>query len=136
MNHHDVNDKNIDKIIGAVKSSWSQDTSSRPDQWSSKNPARGQCVPSSLVIQKLLGGELIRYKAVYEGVAEKHFANLIGNKIIDSARSQYPDDFVLLQYPQEPSQNLSFRDKLLGDPGTKARYEIMLAHVEKLLNIK
>ena len=45
-------------IIAAVRESWSHDTTASPDEWTPENVALGQCLPTSLVAQDLLGGDL------------------------------------------------------------------------------
>ena len=44
-----------------IRSSWSEQTCDPVDQadWSPANPARGQCAATALVVQDLLGGELL-----------------------------------------------------------------------------
>lgn len=45
----------------AVRAAWSRDTCDESDApvWSPANPARGQCGPTALTVQDLLGGELL-----------------------------------------------------------------------------
>ena len=49
-------------IERAVRSSWGADTCPPETraQWSPENPARWQCLVTTLVLNDLLGGELIR----------------------------------------------------------------------------
>lgn len=47
--------------LGAVRASWGPDVCEDPadvPRWSPSNPARGQCGPTALVVNDLLGGEL------------------------------------------------------------------------------
>jgi hypothetical protein len=48
-------------IEAAVRSAWARDTCDPVDagDWSSANPARGQCATTALTINDLLGGELL-----------------------------------------------------------------------------
>ncbi len=42
--------QNIKELKTALHYSWTQETSSSPDEWSKDNSARGQCVTSALVM--------------------------------------------------------------------------------------
>ena len=44
-------------VVAAIRASWSKETTASPDEWTVDAPALGQCVPSSLVAQELLGGD-------------------------------------------------------------------------------
>lgn len=48
-------------IEALIRSSWSEKTCDPEDlpEWSPENPARGQCAVTALVVQDLLGGELL-----------------------------------------------------------------------------
>ena len=43
----------------AIRQSWSPDTVDPDDGWSADNPARGHCDVTALVVQDLVGGELM-----------------------------------------------------------------------------
>lgn len=43
----------------ALLASWTPDTSDDPDAWNPDNPAAGQCVATTLVLQALYGGEIV-----------------------------------------------------------------------------
>lgn len=43
----------------ALRASWTPDTSDDPDAWNPDNPAAGQCIATTLVIQALYGGEIV-----------------------------------------------------------------------------
>ena len=125
---------NLENILDALVQSWSAQTSSRPDQWSNENPARGQCVVSSLIIQDLHSGELRKYKTTYEGIPENHYCNVlpIGAEL-DSAKNQYPPETTFTESEIELKGFATVREKLLSDPSTQERYLILKESVLKLL---
>ena len=43
----------------ALRASWARDTSDDPDNWSTDNPALGQCAVSALVVRALYGGDIV-----------------------------------------------------------------------------
>lgn len=47
-----------EQLQTAIEKSWIRETSSVPDEWSEELASRGQCVPTALVVQDYLGGEL------------------------------------------------------------------------------
>src|SRR5262249_33209808 len=47
-------------LVSALQASWSRETSSDYDRWTLENPAWGQCAVTALVLQDLMGGELLR----------------------------------------------------------------------------
>ena len=52
----------IEQLTSALHSAWSAETGYADiGAWNDQNPARGQCVTSSLVMQDYLGGDIIRY---------------------------------------------------------------------------
>ncbi|MEU5718905.1 hypothetical protein AB0G71_24665 [Streptomyces sp. NPDC020403] len=80
-------------IEAAVRSSWDADTTTpehRP-RWNPGNPARDQCGVTALVINDLLGGELIRGEVHVDGErVDYHWWNRLGMGIeIDLTREQF-----------------------------------------------
>ncbi|MEU1306688.1 YunG family protein [Streptomyces shenzhenensis] len=86
-------------IERAVRSSWGADTSTpefRP-RWRADNPARDQCGVTAMVLNDLLGGELIRGEVQVDGVrVDYHWWNRLGMGIeIDLTREQFgPEEIV------------------------------------------
>jgi hypothetical protein len=75
----------------AIRESWSLDTSDDPEEWSAENPSRGQCDITALVVQDLVGGELLAAD-VYLGDkrVEAHMWNrLSGGVEVDLTRDQF-----------------------------------------------
>lgn len=120
----------IHEIENALRKSWSRDTSYCRGEWSDQNPARGQCVVSALVVQDVLGGELKRYKVLFNGGEEKHYVNVLPDgRVVDVTSDQYPPDIFF----EESESNLhgfeSVREKLLADGNTKRRYMLLRSRV-------
>ncbi|MCX5411539.1 hypothetical protein [Streptomyces sp. NBC_00059] len=80
-------------IEAAVRGSWGADTTTpehRP-RWSPGNPARDQCGVTALVVNDLLGGELIRGEVRVDGErVDYHWWNRLGpGTEIDLTREQF-----------------------------------------------
>ncbi|MFD4690089.1 hypothetical protein [Streptomyces sp. NPDC058463] len=80
-------------IEAAIRSSWDADTTTpehRP-RWDPDNPARDQCGVTALVVNDLLGGELIRGEVMVDGrQVDFHWWNRLGLGIeIDLTREQF-----------------------------------------------
>lgn len=78
------------KFINLLKKSWSAETSYSPGEWTSINPARGQCVISSLILQDCFGGNIVLHPS-----------------------------------PPHLGKFKSVRERLMSDPDTVKRYEIL-----------
>lgn len=77
----------------AIRSSWGADTCApedRPD-WHPANPARGQCGVTALVLNDLLGGDLVRGEVHRDGMrVDFHWWNRFADGIeIDLTREQF-----------------------------------------------
>ncbi|MGC0407021.1 hypothetical protein RKD37_008214 [Streptomyces ambofaciens] len=77
----------------AVRSSWSAETSTPEfrSQWTEDNPARDQCGVTAMVLNDLLGGELIRGEVHVAGErVDFHWWNRLGMGVeIDLTREQF-----------------------------------------------
>lgn len=89
------------EIERAFRSSWGADTTclapgSLPG-WRPENPAHGQCGPTALVVQDLLGGDLlIADVSEADGPSAVHYWNrLQGGLEIDLTRDQFANDHVV-----------------------------------------
>ncbi|WP_151735702.1 YunG family protein [Paenibacillus tengchongensis] len=72
----------IKQLKGLLLQAWSLESSSK---WTAENPACGQCGVTALVVQDVLGGELLK-TPLSEGW---HFYNLIGGETLDFTASQF-----------------------------------------------
>lgn len=109
-------------IIAAVRESWSHDTTASPDEWTPENVALGQCVPTSLVVQDLLGGDLERLATERNGGRETHYRNILPDgETLDVSRDQYPEDQQFVPAPVEGD----VREYVLGNENTRRRYALL-----------
>lgn len=119
----------------ALRHSWTGDTSSVPNEWSEKNASRGQCVPTALVAQDYLGGDLQKLVTIFEGTEESHYRNLLDDgSIFDASCSQYPADQVLAQTAVALNGFSSVREKRLSEPDVVRRYELLKTRVRQELS--
>lgn len=81
-----------------IADSWDATTCDPVDlPWSPANPGRGQCSVTALVLNDLLGGELVlaevtRRDGSRQGV---HYWNRVGGLDLDLTRSQFGDDEIV-----------------------------------------
>lgn len=129
--------RDITQITKALQESWCPETSVWGNDLPADNPARGQCVVSSLVIQDFFGGDLFRVKAVGEGIDEKHYYNVLDDgTFIDTTGVQYQSMPVsLTPAPIDLKEKYaSIREKLLDDEDTNRRYErlrkLVISHLK------
>jgi hypothetical protein len=118
----------------ALRKSWGLDTCDPVDRadWHSGNPARGQCGVTALVVNDLLGGDLVMAEVSYadgkrQGV---HYWNRIGQLDVDLTRGQFTDDEhvgvgkVMPRPPRAPTRCLheyeTLRARVLAALGTAA----------------
>jgi hypothetical protein len=99
-------------------------TSDDPDEWSEENPARGQCGVTALVVQELLGGEILVANVLRDGVrVDRHAWNRLGSGLtLDLRRSQFRRGEEL----EEPRAG----EPILADPG---RYGLLAERVRARL---
>lgn len=124
----------LSHFINVLQESWSATTSYESDEnWSPENPARGQCVVSSLVVQDYFGGDIVRYAVTGEGIDETHYFNVLEDgTVLDTTRSQYKDKQVsMAEKPIDLKKNgfSSVRERCLADKETKYRYGILATRV-------
>lgn len=86
-------------IERAVRSSWSAETCTPEfrSRWTEDNPARDQCGVTAMVLNDLLGGELIRGEVHVDGErVDFHWWNRLGMGVeIDLTREQFrPEEIV------------------------------------------
>lgn len=89
----------LSDIEYAVRSSWGADTCT-PEfraRWTPENPARDQCGVTAMVVNDLLGGELLRGEVLMDGQrTDYHWWNRLGLGVeIDLTREQFgPEETV------------------------------------------
>lgn len=121
-------------IVKALEASWEADTAYDAGEWATSNPARGQCVVSSLVVQDYLGGELLRYAVEGNDIRETHYFNqLKDGTIIDTTGKQYRSPVNLRLKPIAFDGFSSIREKRLSDDSTRIRYNLLKDRVDSYL---
>lgn len=124
----------IENLVKALQNSWSADTCFGMSEWSISNPAHGQCVASSLVVQKYLGGDLQRYRVTGGGIQETHYCNILSDgSLLDATASQYKQPMIFKVEPVGLKGFASIREKRLAEDETRSRYELLLSRVEQQL---
>ncbi|MCT6780699.1 hypothetical protein LXH09_29075 [Streptomyces sp. CS7] len=87
-------------IEQALRSSWSAETCTPEyrDRWTPDNPARDQCGVTAMVLNDLLGGELVRGEVRVDGVrTDFHWWNRLGMGVeIDLTREQFAPEEVVV----------------------------------------
>lgn len=89
----------LDRLEAALRASWGADTCVPEDRasWSQRNPARGQCITTVLVVHDLVGGELVRGDVHVDGQqVDFHWWNRLPDSTeVDLTREQFgPDEVV------------------------------------------
>ncbi len=74
----------IEELSSILLNSWSYRSSSK---WTPGNPAKGQCGVTALVINEILGGEILKTMTL-EGW---HYYNHINGERIDLTKSQFTE---------------------------------------------
>lgn len=106
-----------DQLLPVLRKSWSAETSGK---WLPDNPALGQCNVTSLVIQDLFGGEILKTEAP----GGWHFYTRIHGERYDLTASQFAA-------PIPYADIASSRDGALA--GTRAeRYSALKSRVDEL----
>jgi hypothetical protein len=118
---------NREQLAQALHATWGSDTCVDTGEWTADNPARGQCVPSSLVVQDYEGGDLRRYEVTLpDGSHEKHYCNVLQDGTEeDTTRVQYIGPISLRVDPVDLKGFGSVREKRLAEPVTRAKYELL-----------
>lgn len=110
-------------FIERIERAWCKKTSADPDKWSEFLPEHGQCAVTALVVQDILGGQLLR--AEIDGVS--HYWNrLPGRGHLDLCAGQFPQDAECTSEVVERE-----RDYVLSFPDTLARYELLRDRLER-----
>ena len=79
------------ELAARLRSAWSADTA-WIDDWDSRNPARGQCGTSALVLQDESGGEIVRGLVHETGRSRTptvHYWNIVHDRHVDLAWQQF-----------------------------------------------
>ena len=132
-----MNKPSLQQLTSALHESWPVEIGNAVvGDWTPENPARGQCIPSSLVVQDYFGGDIVRYAVTAEGINETHYFNVLKDgTIIDTTGSQYKVPVSMIVKPIDLAKNSfqSVRERCLADDDTRMRYELLQSRVESIL---
>lgn len=115
----DMRELLFERLQSALTAAWSIKTSSR---WQPDNPALGQCSVTALVVQDLLGGDILKT----EIGSAWHFYNRIGGLRLDFSAAQFFSPVVYSDLDARrdealadtsPQQYLILRDRLFENMG-------------------
>lgn len=86
--------RSLTDLQAIIRSGWSSESCDPVDlqDWSPQNPARGQCAVTALVLQEILGGELLLAEVLNQDGSRQgvHFWNrLAGGLEVDLTREQF-----------------------------------------------
>lgn len=96
-------------------------TSYLPEQWSRRNPARGQCAVTALLVHDFFGGTIL----VGTVRGEEHYWNLLDDDVeYDLTLNQFGPDASYEGPPEEAS-----REEILDFGDTNERYRLLLERV-------
>lgn len=127
----------LNDLIKALEASWGPDTAYDKNDWSTENPARGQCVVSSLLVQDHLGGELLKCSVKGDNLSETHYFNqLPDGSTLDTTASQYTTSVSFTPDAISFDGFSSIREKRLSDDDTHRRYELLKGRVDSYLTKK
>lgn len=119
------------KIREALEKSWAQDTTYCMIGFSKANPALGQCLVSTLVLQHYLGGEIIRGKFTEpDGVGGSHYWLRIKGVDVDLTWEQFKKG-TKIKPTGKPT-----RKGMLKYPNVRERYNALQQKVDKYLSKK
>ncbi|MBW3011844.1 hypothetical protein KY311_01545 [Candidatus Woesearchaeota archaeon] len=120
----------------ALKNFWTKETSSDPENWSSENPAWGQCAVTSLIINDYLGGEIVWAMAsLPDGREISHYFNSIDGEEKDFTRMQFPEGTRIPTGVPKTKEFATTRDYVLSYPVTQKRYETLKQKIQEFLGI-
>jgi hypothetical protein len=107
------------RLLPILRQCWSSETSG---QWLLENPARGQCNVTSLVVQDLFGGEILKTEAP----GGWHFYNRVDGARYDLTASQFAAPIPYADVASSRAEALA---------GTKVeRYATLKARIDELRN--
>jgi hypothetical protein len=124
--------RSLADLEAVIRRSWSAQTCDPADRadWSAANPALGQCGTTALVLQDLLGGELLTAEVHHaDGSRQGHhyWNRLAGGVEVDLTREQFRDGETI-----GPARVLA-RPPDLSDARVRVEYETLAAAVRRAL---
>ena len=120
-----------EELQGLLRKCWSRETSVNSEYWGKDNPAYGQCVATSQLIQKLLGGEIMGGKTKAPGCIFTNTLNHFWNRLpdgqeIDLTKEQFPEGTMIL------NKKIIEKSYFSQFPEAIKKYKALKATFEKL----
>lgn len=114
-----------EKFYEILRRSWSRETCfyKLQELWNENNPSYGQCAITTLILNDLFGGKIMRCMVG----DTSHYYNLINGRIVDFTIDQF-GDISSLDYSKGEERS---REYLLGSEDTKIRYLMLLEKVKR-----
>ena len=81
---------NLIAIRNKIEKAWEKETSYKPEEWTSENPAWGQCAVITRLMKELLGGYCMKGVFKIHNEFREHYWNRINNMDIDFTWRQMP----------------------------------------------
>jgi hypothetical protein len=122
-------------VTDLLRAAWCRETASPSCQeaWSEANPAFGQCAVSALVVQDLMGGELLRAEVPGFG---SHYWNQLPNGedvyLLDTTRTQFPYGTTVPRGDQVPRSRLLEGERAAA-ARTPERYALLVTRVAAVM---
>lgn len=124
---------NNNKFQEVINTSASKETSAIPTYWTKNNPTIGHCAIVAVLVQEILGGELLR--SSLKGTEFEYGKYHYWNKLSDGSEV----DFTNAQFEgRTPSLVGELRDRqeVLSDKKTKQRYNLYKKNFYRVLSSK
>lgn len=118
-------DELIEKFEKAFRESWGKDTYYPPlqNEWTSENPALGQCAATALAVKFIFGGKIISCAHAH------HYWNRLDNgREIDFTKSQFLKETRICE-DCEANIEYMLKSSAAKAANTEARYEILFNRV-------
>lgn len=116
-------------LKSGLSQAWCPETAWPPmrESWTKANPAHGQCLVTALIVRREWGGHLVMGNAHVPGQTDPvlHFRNRLKTGDLDLTWSQFPEGTVFEPLDVTEPQNRDLYNLCLGDPDTRARYELL-----------
>ena len=124
----------LHRLNAALRSSWSRQTSSEPEEWTEANPARDQCDVTGLVVMHYLGGDLLLapVSAHGEAVGYHYWNQLTATESLDLTLEQFYDEETI-GAPELLKRAFILEKLPTARQELRVRYQLLRASVEKYL---
>ena len=115
----------LGKLHEALTHAWSRETAfpACKGEWSTSNPALGQCTITAMIVHDLFGGTIHRVRLAGGGT---HYFNRIDGVYVDLTSSQFKD--YANECPLEPTEERG-RDRCGRTPDTWNRYRLLIDNI-------